>query len=121
MLSKLECDVLLVFGKADPWCKPAFAKRMLYALARRNYPQDYAHRYLELENVGHCPNHEAPQAVGKAVRAWVDAHKRDKDNLTLIKGPKEVVPEPWAEITMREVDKQNINVSFIDRCAAMIV
>ena len=33
-LSKVSCDVLLVFGKDDPWCKPAFAKKMMNALLR---------------------------------------------------------------------------------------
>jgi len=33
-LSKLECDVLLLFGKEDPWCTPAFAKKNVSMFTR---------------------------------------------------------------------------------------
>ena len=35
-LRVLQCDVLLIFGKDDPWCKPVFAKRYLHDLSKRN-------------------------------------------------------------------------------------
>ena len=75
-LSNLECDVLLLFGRDDPWCKPAFARKMLQDLNQRrpdHTDSKYIHRYVELSNVGHCPNHEAPTAVAKVLSAWLDA------------------------------------------------
>ena len=45
-LSRLNCDVLLMFGRDDPWCKPAFAKKMLNALSQRT--GNNVHRYVEL-------------------------------------------------------------------------
>jgi hypothetical protein len=59
-LGALQCDVLLCFGRDDPWCKPAFAKRMLNRLQERKCSMDetdqrsITQRYVELSNVGHC-------------------------------------------------------------------
>jgi len=33
-------------------------------------------RYFQISNAGHCPNHEAPGAVGYVVRAWTGATDR---------------------------------------------
>ena len=61
-LGALQCDVLLCFGRDDPWCKPAFAKRMLNRLQERKCSMDetdqrsITQRYVELSNVGHCPS-----------------------------------------------------------------
>ena len=84
-LKNVSCDVLLAFGKDDPWCKPVFAKSMLSALEEReqsiiqdeynsnsnrdnhnvagdDFPAPIhnlpVHRYVEITNTGHCPNHE---------------------------------------------------------------
>eukprot|EP00542_Grammatophora_oceanica_P014794 CAMPEP_0194029486 /NCGR_PEP_ID=MMETSP0009_2-20130614/3193_1 /TAXON_ID=210454 /ORGANISM="Grammatophora oceanica, Strain CCMP 410" /LENGTH=403 /DNA_ID=CAMNT_0038669161 /DNA_START=165 /DNA_END=1376 /DNA_ORIENTATION=- len=116
-LGKLDCDVLLIFGAADPWCKPAFAKKMIKELSNR---EALEHRYLELSNVGHCPNHEAPTAVGKAVSKWVSAHDRGA-SLALVDGPQEVFQEHWGEIAMREKSAADIPVGLIDRLAVAFV
>ncbi len=114
-LARLECDVLLVFGKDDPWCKPAFAKKMLQALAKRK--PDKIHRYVEVENCGHCPNHEAPQSVAKVVTKWVNANNRTETELGLVDAEKEVIVEPWGETAMIERRASEIPLTWVDRLA----
>lgn len=118
-LSKVECDVLLIFGKNDPWCKPCFAKKMLRSLSLRK--NGAVHRYLELENVGHCPNHEAPQAVGQALRSWVTERKRSLEALPLVNGTHQVIREPWADVIIRELHHDEIEESLIDRIATQLL
>ena len=85
-LSRVPCDVLLVFGRDDPWCRPAFAVRMCETLRRRRSGKSGSSgatttttaaspicRYVDLDGVGHCPNHEAPRSTGRAIRRWTDA------------------------------------------------
>ena len=155
-LVRVPCDVLLVFGKDDPWCKPAFAKNMLKALEERQQDNNSAtsttsdandvpvpippvHRYVEITNAGHCPNHEAPKAVGHLVKAWVDAKhgNRSKQQLALINNIIEqqehettgtttsmrhqrqrqhkFFTEEWGENAVVELDRENIELGFIDR------
>ena len=118
VLSQLQCDVLLLFGQDDPWCKPAFAKRMIQSLSDRE-TTTHCCRYLQLSNVGHCPNHEAPKAVGKAVSAWVRAADRRK--ASLVEGSKEVFHEDWGDIAMQELGAHEIQVGLIDMLAATFV
>jgi hypothetical protein len=115
----LKCDVLLVFGKDDPWCKPAFGKKMLEALSTRQ--DGFVSRYIELENVGHCPNHEAPQAVSKVVSMWVDASDRRREVLDLVHSSTKVTAEEWAEIVMHEKEASEIPLSLLDRIATTFV
>jgi len=116
-LSQLECDVLLVFGQDDPWCKPAFAKRMIESLGQRG--NQLACRYLQLGNVGHCPNHEAPKAVAKAIAAWIGSEERSSHRL--VEGDREVFVEEWGEVSMEELAGDDIKVSFVDKLAATFV
>lgn len=118
-LSHVDCDVLLMFGKDDPWCKPAFGKKMLQALQQRH--NDSVQRYIEIENCGHCPNHEAPQAVGKIVRSWVSANDRRAGTLFLIDGEKEVFDESWGETSIKERREEEIELSLLDRIAVAFV
>ena len=126
-LAALECDVLVVFGKDDPWCKPAFAKKMLETLDTRH--PDKVHRYVELSNVGHCPNHEAPQAVARLLRAWADASGRtiaersesNRRTVELVPGGRQVFPEPWGDISVQERHANDIPVSFMDRLSTSFV
>jgi pimeloyl-ACP methyl ester carboxylesterase len=118
-LARLSCDVLLVFGKDDPWCKPAFAKKMLQALERRE--PNRVHRYVEVENCGHCPNHEAPQAVAKAVNEWVKADDRAIDQLQLVDADGEKFMELWGETILRERREKDIKLSWVDRLAVTFV
>lgn len=117
-LKNVQCDVLLIFGEDDPWCTPAFAKKMIQKFCQRQ--GDAVCRYIQLSNVGHCPNHEAPRAVAKAVSAWIDDEKRDAENLTLIKGTEEI-REEWAIVYAKEMQEEDIELSLIDFLAVTFV
>jgi pimeloyl-ACP methyl ester carboxylesterase len=124
LLSLLQCDVLLLFGQEDPWCKPAFAKRMINSLNSRSISSinscQACCRYLQLSNVGHCPNHEAPKAVGKVVSTWL--RESDRKTAALVDGHDvEVFSEEWGEISLRELDADKIETSWLDRLAATFV
>lgn len=147
ILTNVQCDVLLLFGKNDPWCTPAFAKRMYQSLTRRSRRRNQCvQRYVELENVGHCPNHEAPTAVGRIASRWmgsssgvsggdrnghVDRHAR---SLSLFHGEsKEMdthsgtpslvwsVDEPWGEVVAREVPDSEIALSWTEQLLTRMV
>jgi hypothetical protein len=147
-LTQVPCDVLLVFGKDDPWvsrlslcgwilslvahqvichsqCKPAFAKKMLQALNQREPHQ--VHRYIEIENAGHCPNHEAPQAVAQVVRSWVESSDRSKHHLLLIdkgvsdKTNKMVFQEDWGETIATELGANDITLGIMDQLATSLI
>lgn len=118
-LTRLKCDVLLGFGADDPWCKPAFAKTMLEALNQRTPGK--VHRYVEIDNCGHCPNHEAPQAVGQLVSTWVTAKSRKIEQLTLVEPSNRVFQEDWAKTTLTEKTAPEIELSFVDQLAVTFV
>jgi pimeloyl-ACP methyl ester carboxylesterase len=118
-LEHIQCDVLLCFGRDDPWCKPAFAKRMLQCLGKRT--NRCTQRYIELSNVGHCANHEAPLVTAQILARWIRAKKRQPGTFALLSEPRVVVPEPWGEITAQEVDEKNIPLNFFDRLATTII
>jgi pimeloyl-ACP methyl ester carboxylesterase len=64
-VSRIQCPVLLAYGAKDPWCTPAIAQQILNGL-----PAECTAQYVELSNVGHCPNHEAPQAVATILQLF---------------------------------------------------
>lgn len=130
-LNALETDVLLIFGKDDPWCKPAFARNMIERLTQR--PKAFAdaggggggatQRYVELSNVGHCPNHEAPTAVAGILSKWVEAIDRQPGTLCLLPKVTEEEPfhETWGEIVAREKRAEEIPLSLVDQLAVSFV
>lgn len=118
-LAGIDCDVLLMFGKDDPWCKPAFAKKMLQALKTRTNGK--VQRYIEVENCGHCPNHEAPQAVGSVVTKWVNSRNRHVDNISLVQREKEHFVEDWGATPISERQEDDIELSFLDLVAVTFV
>ena len=132
-LKNVSCDVLLVFGKDDPWCKPAFARNMLLALENREDIQHHGssknkngfpfHRYVEISNAGHCPNHEAPRAVSHLVNKWVDCTETDrsKRNLDLATDKDLSFVEEWGETIVRERRRDDIKVGWIDKIVTKIV
>ncbi|KAG2445634.1 hypothetical protein HXX76_000244 [Chlamydomonas incerta] len=67
LLDRLACPVLLLYGKEDPWVRPLWGQRL-----KRRLPEAL---YLELSPAGHCPHHETPAAVNRALRAWVAAQE----------------------------------------------
>lgn len=110
-VSELPCDCLVIFGAKDPWCTPTIAKKILEKL-----PKDIAKRYLELDRVGHCPNHEAPKAVAAAVTTWMNA--RDKRTVPF---GNQIFSEPWGDITMSEKKSEDIQINLLDWFAANFV
>lgn len=128
-LALLECDVLLLFGKQDPWCTPAFAKRMFQSLGERkknhgiNNVNDAVpvHRYIELDNVGHCPNHESPVAVGLIAGKWVNSLDRRKEHLVLLEKEELVIEETWGAVTAKEIDEGGVSLSMMERLITTFV
>lgn len=141
-LSAIQCDVLLVFGRDDPWCKPVLAQRMLTTLTNQNrrdhssssQAQYAAHRYLELSNVGHCPHHEAPQATAMILTRWLpssaaSADEDDRRTRSLLFTPDNnhkktaavAVQETWGEAIVQERSVHEIQLSLVDRLAAAMV
>lgn len=64
LLPSLDIPILLIWGQQDRLIPPAFA------------PQFAAYNpkveLLTLENAGHCPHDECPEAVNEAILAWID-------------------------------------------------
>lgn len=118
ILVQIKCDVLLIFGKEDPWCKPTFAMKMLEALRERPSDWDATHRYVELDNVGHCPNHEAPRTVAWTVMRWIESseQRREKNLFSLPDADvkQAVFEESWGTVSMREINETKIG-GFMDR------
>lgn len=110
-LRSLSCDVLLVFGRDDPWCKPAFAKQILAQLDQRH--PEAIHRYVELANVGHCPNHEAPRAVATLLTPWISSEQRQAISLFA----KSAVEESWGSTSLTERKGEDITLTWSERLA----
>ena len=133
-LKRVPCDVLLVFGKDDPWCKPAFARNMIAALEEREKEhalrssRSPVHRYIEITNTGHCPNHEAPRAVGHLVNRWVDTLADSSDGdchreaLSLIEPETGLsFSEEWGEMTVQERQKEDIKLGWVDKIMTSVL
>lgn len=76
------------------------------------------------QNSGHCPNHEAPQAIGQLVRNWVNAEERRKESLKLVVedgADKQVFHEPWGAVTIQEQEAEDIELSLYDWLAVTFV
>eukprot|EP00879_Flechtneria_rotunda_P018963 GHRR01019907.1.p1 GENE.GHRR01019907.1~~GHRR01019907.1.p1 ORF type:complete len:440 (+),score=157.56 GHRR01019907.1:356-1675(+) len=65
MLQALKCPVCMAYGHDDPWVVPLWGQRL-----KRKLPQA---TYLELTPAGHCPHHEAPNAINSIISTWVAA------------------------------------------------
>lgn len=131
-LKMVQCDVLMVFGKDDPWCTPAFAKKMIEEFNTRELSvvgsknggganRAPVCRYIQLDGVGHCPNHEAPGAVGSVWSAWVRAEDRGVESLRLLDGQGVKFQEDWADVVARELQSDDIPVNWLDRLATTFV
>ena len=120
-LKNISCDVLLVFGKDDPWCKPSFAKNMMLSLEERNESSANSkgnHHYIEITNAGHCPNHEAPKAVGHLVKEWVHGGSREISRTAA--SPRTFVEE-WGNMEVREKQRDEIEVSLLDKIVTKLL
>ena len=124
MLLLARCDVLLIFGQEDSWCTPVIARQMLQALVERKNCTA-VQRYIELDNVGHCPNHEAPKAVAKLLRRWLSTKDRRQESLLLVNEDNMedcVTTEPWGVIKIREGTNDKMQITSVyDRVVANLV
>ena len=123
-----EVDVLLLFGADDPWCTQAVGKRMHVTLdkrksdgARTTVSTTAAHRFVTLDNVGHCPNHEAPTAVARVLLPWLNANDSDQRRVVPL-GSQTLIKEPWGEVFIREVSIAESNsLGLVDRVVSTMV
>jgi len=57
--------VAMAYGAEDPWIVPVWGYR-----AKRSLPDA---QYWEVSPAGHCPHHEAPEAINLLMKQWVAA------------------------------------------------
>ena len=122
-----EVDVLLLFGADDPWCTQAVGKRMHVTLDERRSEEarttvsTAAHRFVTLDNVGHCPNHEAPTAVARVLLPWLNANDSDQRRVVPL-GSQTLIKEPWGEVFIREVSiDESRSLGLVDRVVSTMV
>ncbi|NER81992.1 MAG: alpha/beta fold hydrolase [Leptolyngbya sp. SIO1D8] len=66
LLPHLHCPTLIIWGAEDPW-EPIAQGREL-----ANYPA--VEDFITLEEVGHCPQDEAPEQVNLILQKWIAHH-----------------------------------------------
>jgi pimeloyl-ACP methyl ester carboxylesterase len=64
LLPQLSCPAIAIWGAADPW-EPIDLGRELMNVATVS-------EFVELPNVGHCPQDEAPELVNPVLIKWID-------------------------------------------------
>jgi len=146
-LQQIPVDVLLLFGGDDPWCTQAVGKRMHVTLASREKRSSSssgggggsssssgedggddvavvaaaAQRFVVLENVGHCPNHEAPSAVARVLIPWLNASDSKERSLVPLDSHAEI-HEPWGDVIIREISlEESKSLGFVDRVVSNMV
>ncbi|KAL3781828.1 hypothetical protein HJC23_011137 [Cyclotella cryptica] len=127
-LRHLPIDVLLLFGTNDEWCTPAVAKRMHTTLHARRTTVTLdgsapSVRYITIDNVGHCPNHEAPTAVATVLLSWLEASSsQSRSEIPLVSSLDARVKEPWGEVLLREVTiEESKSLGLVDRMISSMV
>eukprot|EP00587_Corethron_hystrix_P004843 CAMPEP_0113321998 /NCGR_PEP_ID=MMETSP0010_2-20120614/15297_1 /TAXON_ID=216773 ORGANISM="Corethron hystrix, Strain 308" /NCGR_SAMPLE_ID=MMETSP0010_2 /ASSEMBLY_ACC=CAM_ASM_000155 /LENGTH=387 /DNA_ID=CAMNT_0000180321 /DNA_START=181 /DNA_END=1344 /DNA_ORIENTATION=+ /assembly_acc=CAM_ASM_000155 len=122
-LSHLRCDTLLLFGAEDKWCTPSIGKNMMKSLNCKGRNEYFTQRYIELSDVGHCPNHEAPKAVSDVLSKWISSTEpRRKKTLQLLPDEEHIMTEPWGDISLREVDDEDIlSMNVVDTFLAQYI
>jgi pimeloyl-ACP methyl ester carboxylesterase len=63
LLPQLTCPAIAIWGAADPW-EPIDLGRKLMNVVTVN-------EFIELANVGHCPQDEAPELVNPILQKWI--------------------------------------------------
>ncbi|WP_309735573.1 alpha/beta fold hydrolase [Chamaesiphon sp. OTE_75_metabat_556] len=63
LLPQLACPAIAIWGAADPW-EPIDLGRELMDVATVD-------RFVELPDVGHCPQDEAPELVNPLLQEWI--------------------------------------------------
>lgn len=119
----VHCPVALIFGRDDPWCKPAYGQRMLRVLQQKTATPT---GYWELSDVGHCPHHEAPCATAQIVRDWLlwrGNYSREDSGDDEYSSLQQVVAEDWGHTTITPYQKAEdmTHVPWWDRIAARLL
>ena len=90
------------------------------ALADRR-ASEAAQRYVSLEDVGHCPNHEAPAASASILLRWIGASRRDEAPLVSV-GDNDRIKEHWGDVRLREVwIEESGDLGLLDRIVSNMV
>jgi pimeloyl-ACP methyl ester carboxylesterase len=63
LLPQLTCPAIAIWGAADPWEPIAMGRELM------NVPT--VSEFVELQNVGHCPQDEAPELVNPVLQKWI--------------------------------------------------
>jgi pimeloyl-ACP methyl ester carboxylesterase len=63
LLLQLTCPAIAIWGAADPWEPIALGRELM------NVPN--VDEFVELPNVGHCPQDEAPELVNSILSSWI--------------------------------------------------
>jgi len=74
----------LCYGKEDPWIVPLWGHR-----AKRTLPTA---EYWEITPAGHCPHHEAPEAVNLLLQDWILRMENGEEAPDLSQGETKTVP-----------------------------
>lgn len=72
LLPILPCQALILWGDQDPWEDIKLGQE--YA----KYPQ--VKEFITLENVGHCPQDEAPELVNPLLERWINNYELSINN-----------------------------------------
>ncbi|MBW4633256.1 MAG: alpha/beta fold hydrolase [Iphinoe sp. HA4291-MV1] len=63
LLPQLPCSAIILWGTADPWESVELGRELA------NFPQ--VQKFIPLEDVGHCPQDEAPEVVNPIIQDWI--------------------------------------------------
>jgi len=63
LLAVLPCPAIMLWGTADPWEPVALGRELA------KFPQ--VQKFIPLEDVGHCPQDEAPELVNPILEDWI--------------------------------------------------
>jgi pimeloyl-ACP methyl ester carboxylesterase len=67
LLPQLTCPAIAIWGAADPWEPIDLGRELMNVSTVREF--------VELPNVGHCPQDEAPELVNPILQKWIaDSH-----------------------------------------------
>mmetsp|Transcript_33107 Transcript_33107/g.76299 ORF Transcript_33107/g.76299 Transcript_33107/m.76299 type:complete len:99 (+) Transcript_33107:134-430(+) len=96
---------------------------MMKSLNCKGRNEYFTQRYIELSDVGHCPNHEAPKAVSDVLSKWISSTEpRRKKTLQLLPDEEHIMTEPWGDISLREVDDEDIlSMNVVDTFLAQYI
>jgi pimeloyl-ACP methyl ester carboxylesterase len=63
LLPQLSCPAIAIWGAADPWEPIELGRQLMNVFTVREF--------VELPNIGHCPQDEAPELVNPILQRWI--------------------------------------------------